>query len=168
MKVSSLIDLAVLVSALGSGLMAGFFFAFSVCVMKALGAVLPAQGIAAMQSINVTVINRWFLTPFFGMAVLCVLLIITALVRWREAGAAYVLAGGLLYFLGTFLVTMLFNVPRNNALAAVPATSTEGAALWVDYLVAWTKWNHVRTIAALASAASFTIALTRGHPNVIQ
>jgi uncharacterized membrane protein len=154
-------DLAVLVSALGCGLMAGFFFAFSICVMKALGVIPPAHGISAMQSINVAVINPWFLTPYFGMAVLSVVLIIAAVLRWHEPGAAYVVAGGLLYFLGTFLVTMLFNVPRNNALAAVAATSTEGAALWADYLIAWTKWNHVRTIAALAGAASFTIALAR-------
>ena len=161
MITSSLMDLAVLVSALGCGLMAGFFFAFSICVMKALGAIQPAHGISAMQSINVAVINPWFLTPFLGMAVLSVLLSIAAVLRWHEPGAGYVVAGGLFYFLGTFLVTMLFNVPRNNALAAVAATSTEGAALWADYLIAWTKWNHVRTIAALAGAASFTIALVR-------
>jgi uncharacterized membrane protein len=113
-----------------------FFFAFSICVTKALGAIQPAHGISAMQSINVDVINPWFLTPFFGMAAMCVLLIIAAFLRWHEPGAAYVLAGGLLYFLGTFLVTMLFNVPRDNALAAVAA---EGAALWADYLIVWTK-----------------------------
>ena len=161
MITSSLMDLAVLVSALGCGLMAGFFFAFSICVMKALGAIPLAHGISAMQSINVAVINPWFLTPYFGMAVLSVLLSIASVLRWHEPGAVYVVAGGLLYFLGTFLVTMLFNVPRNNALAAVAATSAEGAALWADYLIAWTKWNHLRTIAALAGAASFTIALAR-------
>jgi uncharacterized membrane protein len=161
MNMSSLMDLAMLVSALGCGLMAGFFFAFSICVMKAFGAIPSAHGISAMQSINVAVINPWFLTPYFGMAVLSVLLIIAAVLGWHEPGAAYVVAGGLFYFLGTFLVTMLFNVPRNNALAAVAATSTEGAALWAGYLIAWTKWNHVRTIAALAGAALFTIALAR-------
>ncbi len=161
MNTGSLMDLTVLVSALGCGLMAGFFFAFSVLVMKALGAIQPAHGISAMQSINVAVINPWFLTPFLGMAVLSVLLSIAAVLRWHEPGAAYVVAGGLFYFLGTFMVTILFNVPRNNALAAVEATSTGGAALWADFLIAWTKWNHVRTIAALAGAASFTIALAR-------
>ncbi len=127
MITSSLMDLAVLVSALGCGLMAGFFFAFSICVMKALGAIPPTHGISAMQSINVAVINPWFLTPFFGMAVLSVLLSITAVLRWHEPGAAYVVAGGLLYFLGTFLVTMLFNVPRNNALAGAGSFTI---ALW--------------------------------------
>ncbi len=57
---TSLIDLALLLSAVGCGLMAGFFFAFSICVMKALEALPPAQGIAAMQSINVAVINPCF------------------------------------------------------------------------------------------------------------
>jgi len=158
---NSLMDFAMLVSALGCGLMAGFFFAFSVCVMKALGAIAPAHGISAMQSINVVVINPWFLIPFFGTAVLSVLLSFAAVLGWHEPGAGYVVAGGLLYSLGTFLVTILFNVPRNNALAAVAATGTEGAALWADYLITWTKWNHVRTIAALASAVSFTLALAQ-------
>jgi uncharacterized membrane protein len=161
MSTVSLIHLALILSALGCGLMAGFFFAFSIGVMRALGALSPAQGVAAMQSINVAVINPWFLTPFVGMAVLSVLVSTAAVVRWHEPGAAYGVAGGLLYFLGTFLVTMLFNVPRNNALAAVAATSAEGAALWADYLTAWTKWNHVRTLAALAGAASCTIGRAR-------
>ena len=37
------------------------------------------------------------------------------------------LAGALLYFAGTFLVTMLFNVPLNDALAAVAPDSSDGA-----------------------------------------
>lgn len=65
-----------------------------------------------MQSINVAVINPWFLTPYFGMAVLCLFLIIAALLRWHEPGAAYVLAGGLLYFVGTFLVTTCLETTR--------------------------------------------------------
>jgi uncharacterized membrane protein len=158
---TGLTDVVLLASALGSGLMAGFFFAFSICVMRALGKLPSTQGIAAMQSINVAVLNPWFLSVFFGMAVLSVFLIIAAVTRWRESGAACVLAGGLLYLLGTFAVTMLFNVPRNNALAAVAATGKEGAALWSDYLAVWTRWNHVRTVAALAAAGAFTIALIR-------
>jgi len=141
--------------------MAGFFFAFSICVMRALGAIPPAHSISAMKSINVAVINPWFLTSFFGTAVLSVLLAVAAVLRWQEPGAAYVMAGGLLYFVGTFLVTILFNVPRNNALAPVEETSREGATLWADNLMTWTKWNHVRTVAALVAAMSFTLGLTQ-------
>ena len=127
-----------LISALGSGLMAGFFFAFSVSVMKALGRLPPAQGIAAMQSINVVVINPVFLIAFFGTAVSCVAVVISALRAWPGPGAAYLLAGGLLYLVGSFLVTIVFNVPRNDALEAVDPMSTDGAALWASYLTVWT------------------------------
>ena len=159
MKSFDLIDLVVLVTALGCALMAGLFFVFSVAVMKALGALPPAHGIAAMQSINVVIINRWFLTVFFGTSVACIIVIVAALLRWSAAGSGFAAAGGLLYLIGTLLVTMVFNVPRNNALARAPPTSTEGATLWTDYLVTWTAWNHVRTVAALAATACLVVSL---------
>jgi uncharacterized membrane protein len=150
-----MLTIALFLSAIGCGLIAGFFFAFSVCVMRSLAKLPPAQGVAAMQSINVAVINPWFLTPFLGLAVVNALLIVVSAFHWNEPNAIYVIAGGLLYVLGTFLVTMLFNVPLNNGLA----NSGDAAALWDDYLVVWTRWNHVRTTASLAAAASFTMAL---------
>src|SRR5262247_457100 len=100
------------ISALGCGLMAGVFFAFSSFVMNALARLPPAQGIAAMQSINIAVINLLFLAVFVGTAVACFLLAISTLLRWQSPGAVYLLAGCLLYLAGTFLVTMAFNVPR--------------------------------------------------------
>jgi uncharacterized membrane protein len=148
-----------LLSVLGSGLIAGAFFAFSTFVMGALGRLPAAHGIAAMQSINVVVINPWFLGVFIGTAAMCALLVAAALFTWHQSGAVLLLAGALLYFVGTFLVTMKFNVPLNNALAAVAPDSAEGAGLWSRYLVTWTNWNHVRTIAALAASAALTIAL---------
>ena len=147
-----------LVSALGCGLVGGAFFAFSTFVMNALARLPAAQGIAAMQLINVTVINPLCGAVFLGTAAACVLLAVSSLLRWREPGAAYILAGSLLYLAGVILVTGLFNVPRNNALAAIAPTSAEGASLWADYLSGWTAWNHV-TIASLAAAALLTIAL---------
>lgn len=159
MRAIGLLELLTLSSALGCGLAAGFFFAFSICVMKALGRLPPPQGIAAMQSINVVVINPWFLTAFFGTALACVLMIVSSLLRWDDQRASYWLVGGALYLVGTILVTMLFNVPRNNALAALEPSSSEAAMLWAAYLSTWTAWNHVRTIAALVAAALFTIAL---------
>jgi uncharacterized membrane protein len=146
-------------SALGCGLIAGAFFAFSSFVMKALAHLPPSQGIAAMQSINVKVINPWFLTPFLGTAAACLVLAVSSLRHWQRPHAVFLLAGSLAYFLGTFVVTMLFNVPRNNALAVADPKSTEAARLWANYLTTWTAWNHVRTVAALAAAGLLTWAL---------
>ena len=154
----NLLDFVTLASAIGSALIAGSFFAFSTFVMSALGKLPAPQGIAAMQSINIVVINPWFMTPFVGTAVLGVVAAVAALLRWNDPGAGYLLAGGVLYVVGTFLVTMVFNVPRNDALAKVTASSAEAAPLWIVYLSTWTAWNHVRTIAALAAMVLFTIA----------
>jgi uncharacterized membrane protein len=147
------------VTALGCGLVAGVFFAFSTFVMKALAQLPSAQGIAAMQSINVVVINPWFMAAFLGTALACTVLGVASLFMWHRPGAAYLLVGCLLYVIGSFVVTMLFNVPRNDALAAVDPASADGANLWAAYVTGWTAWNHVRTAAALAATALLTAAI---------
>jgi uncharacterized membrane protein len=148
-----------LCAALGCGLMAGLFFAFSVSVMKGLARLPSAQGIAAMQSINVAIINPVFLAVFFGTAAACVFVMIASLLQWHDPGAVYLLIGGALYLVGSLLVTIVFNVPKNKALASVAPAGPEGARLWAGYVASWTAWNHVRTAASLAAAASFSIAL---------
>jgi uncharacterized membrane protein len=148
-----------LFSALGCGLVAGVFFAFSTFVMNALARLQPKEGIAAMQSINITAINPLFMVALFGTAAACIFLAVSSALKWHQPGAAYLLVGSLLYLIGTVLVTIAFNVPLNDALAIAKPDSTEGANLWARYLTDWTFWNHVRTIAALAAAAAFTIAL---------
>lgn len=148
-----------LFASLGCGLVAGVFFAFSTFVMSALSRLQPAQGIATMQSINITVINPLFMTALFGTAATCLFLAIAALSKWHQPSSVYLLIGSLLYLVGTILVTIVFNVPLNDALAIVKPESPDGANLWAKYLTAWTFWNHIRTIAALGAAALFTIAL---------
>jgi len=153
-----IVNATLLLSALGAGLMGGLFFVFSVCIMTALGRLAPAGGIAAMQSINVTIQNGIFLSVFMGTALLCLALIVAWLLGWAPSGGMFLLAGSLLYLVGIIGVTMFINVPMNIALAAVSPDSSEGASLWKDYLVNWTMWNHVRTIAGIGATASLIIA----------
>src|SRR6476619_6828275 len=114
-----------LASALGCGLIAGVFFAFSVFIMKALAALPPASGIAAMQSINVVVLNPWFLGVLLGTAATSILLAVLAVVKWHQPAASYLLVAQLFYPLGRVLVTMLFNVPRKEALRTMSPPSLE-------------------------------------------
>jgi uncharacterized membrane protein len=86
-------------AALGCGLMAGIFFAFSNFVMRAFAKIAPAQGIAAMQAVNITVLNPLFLLAFMGTAALCVGDIALALV-YGSGNTVYLIAGGALYLLG--------------------------------------------------------------------
>jgi uncharacterized membrane protein len=154
-----MLDVLATLAAIGCALVAGIFFVFSTFVMKALGNLTPAHGVAAMQAINIAVINPWFMVAFFGTAAVCAVVMVGTLARWRAPGATCLLAGSLFYLVGAVLVTVQFNVPQNNVLAAVGPTSPEAATLWVSYLSTWTAWNHVRTLAALAASASFAIAL---------
>lgn len=148
-----------LLAALGCGLMAGIFFIFSNTVMSALARLQPPQGLAAMQAINRTILNPLFFVLFLGTAAACLLLAVSLLWRWPQPGAVYLLAGSLLYLVGAILVTIVFNVPMNEALDTVTPESVDAAARWASYLTHWTTWNHVRTVAALLAAVSFLVAL---------
>jgi uncharacterized membrane protein len=113
-----------------------------------------------MQAINSTVLNPVFLGIFAGTALLGGALVVRALTAWGRSGSLALAAGGALYALGTFVVTMAANVPRNDRLASLGnAASPEAAALWADYLASWTAWNHVRTAAALLAAAFFVVGV---------
>ena len=148
-----------LLAALGCGLIAGVFFAFSSFVMKALARLPASAGIAAMQSINIVVLRSLFMAIFLGTAAVCVLASIYSLFRLQELGVVYIFVGSVLYLVGSFLVTIVFNVPRNEALAKLVPTDSSSASSWSGYVASWTTWNHVRTLAALAAAASFSVAL---------
>lgn len=148
-------------AALGCGLMAGFFFSFSVLVMDSLAKQPAASGVATMQTINVVVFNPWFAGAFVGTPVVCVLAMIAALLHQGDPGSAYVLLGGACYLVGTLLVTALCNVPRNDALAELTSASPEAERYWPQYLAGWVPWNHVRTISALAASAALTFALIK-------
>jgi len=155
-----LLSMLTLAAALGSGLVAGVFFAFSSFVMNGLAGLPPAHGVAAMRSINVAAISRWFLSLFLGTAVACAWLAVSSLSRWHEPGAIYGLLGSVAYLVGAFVVTIAFNVPRNEALARQDAS--EAVQRWRRYVAEWTAWNHVRTLAAVVAAALLVLALFGG------
>jgi uncharacterized membrane protein len=150
-----------LAAALGCGIMAGVFFAFSTFVMRALARLPAPKGIAAMQSINVAVLNFWFLSVFLGTGAASLWLAIRAATHLREPAALPMLAGAALYLVGNLVVTFAFNVPRNDGLEAVDPESGDGASVWARYLAEWTMWNHIRTGTAFLAAAAFTLALVR-------
>ena len=137
---------------LGAAVMGGVFYAFSTGVMQALGRLPSPQGAAAMQSVNIAVINPHFLGLFLGTAALCLGLCVAAPFTWDESGSGWRLTGALLYLVGSFVVTGAANVPLNNALATVDPGSAVGETTWAGYLRTWTRWNHLRTAACIAAA----------------
>jgi uncharacterized membrane protein len=148
-----------LLHCVGAAAIGGVFFAFSVFVLRALADLPPASGIVAMQRINVVVLNRVFLGTFMGTAVLALVLAVVAIATWSLPRSALLLAAAALYFLGSFMVTVRFNVPRNNHLARLSVASPEAASYWPVYVREWGMWNHVRTVASLASCACAASAM---------
>jgi len=140
---------------------AGIFFAFSNFVMRALGRVQLSAGMAAMQAINITVVNPMFFLFFLGAAFLSLVLCVFALLRWQHPSAAWLLAGGVLYVVGSFVVTVAGNVPLNAALAQRDPSTPASGSFWAEYISRWLAWNHVRTVASLLAAAAFSMGLPR-------
>ncbi len=155
----TLLPVLTFLSALGAGLIAGLFFAFSSFVMAALARLPADQGVAAMQSINTAVLNPVFFAVFFGTGATSLIVAALALLQREDPGAVYRLVGALLYLLGPILVTMVRNVPLNQRLAGMAASSAEAAGFWPRYVREWTSWNHLRTLASLAALACFILAL---------
>lgn len=144
---------------LGSAVMAGLFFVFSNFAMSSFARIRPEAGISAMQSINVTILNPWFLALFLGTALGSLAVAVPALFQFGHPASAWVLAGAMFYVLGCFLVTGVFNVPLNNLLAAADPASTDGLEMWNRYLREWVPWNHVRTVATTLAGGAYLVAL---------
>ncbi|QRR05557.1 DUF1772 domain-containing protein [Burkholderia sp. MS455] len=142
-------------SAIGCGLMAGVYFAFSTFVMTSLGRIAPQAGAAAMNALNVDIVRSPFMPLFLGTTLMALALVVLALFDRDQPGAMAALAGGVLYVAGMFAVTMAVNVPLNDALAAADPATAQGAALWTRYVHDWTMWNHVRTVASAAACVFF-------------
>ncbi|MFG0283646.1 MAG: DUF1772 domain-containing protein [Phycisphaerales bacterium JB039] len=156
---AELLIIVALILTLACGAITGVFYAFSTIVMNGLGGIPRATGMAAMKAINNAVYTRLFLIPYLGAALLCALVLIIAPFAWRPLPAAFAFLGAAAYIGGTFVVTILCNVPLNNRLAEAKPDDSETAAFWDEYLQRWTMWNHVRAGAALAATAFFFLAI---------
>lgn len=142
-----------------SALTAGILLAFSSMVMRPLSTLPPSEGVRAMQAVNVAAV-RWPAILVFGPSLLLTVVVgIGSLTRLSEPSARWALTAAVIHVFGTFLLTAVYHVPRNNALAALPPASAEAASYWQTYLVEWTRMNHVRTLLAAVAAAGFCLAL---------
>ncbi|MDT0593726.1 DUF1772 domain-containing protein [Glaciecola petra] len=113
--------------------MIGLYFIFSNTIMHALSSV--DNGAEVMVIINKKILNPLFLGCFFlsGVGSLSLFFLSSGLTS----------AAGIVFFIGTVAVTVVFNVPLNDKLKDAQKTEIKG--VWKDYLSKWVVWNHVRT-----------------------
>lgn len=132
----------------------GVFLAFSDFIMRALSQTEGTGGVAAMRAINRAVFRWVFMALFLGMAAGSLLLILYAWMGLNGPAGLMILAAGLTYLVGCFAVTVVCNVPMNEALARMDLSAKDTAEYWSrTYLPRWTFWNTVRTLACAVAAA---------------
>jgi uncharacterized membrane protein len=139
--------------AVGTGLMAGLFLAFSTAVMPALERLPAHEGAAAMQHINRDIQNPWFVVAFLGSTIAAGAVAVSTVWTWDEGSPGLRLAGGALFVLGNFVVTVAYHIPRNDRL-------DRSAAYWSTFLDEWVPANHVRTVLAASGCILLVLSLT--------
>ncbi len=143
--------------AMATGLVAGVFLTFSDFVMKSLFAAEPAAGTEAMQIINRKVYRSIFMVLLIGMIPVSAAIAAYAYLFMDGPVATFLIIGGVLYFLGVFIVSMVGNIPMNRALEALPQGGYAAQAYWPDYVKGWVLWNHLRWITALGTSICYVI-----------
>lgn len=153
---SALANALAVASVVGSGVVTGILLIFSNTVMPSLAE--HSEGAATMVTINERILNPVFLLLFMGTAVACAALAVLTGLGYGEGGAL-TLAGCGLYIVGVFGVTAAFNVPMNDALAAIPEGSPEAAEYWQVYLHRWTRWNTIRSLLGIVATTLLAMAI---------
>lgn len=153
-SIVSLINIVSACGAVGSAIAGGVYANFSARVMPRLGSLPDAEAIETMQKFNRIAVQAPFTALFFGAAVASVWTVVHGFGKeGRAAGEWICAAGGVLYLAG-WVLTIVYNVPRNNLLDGVAAGTAEGARVWRMYLAEWTSANSVRAILSLLGAVA--------------
>lgn len=135
-------------SLLSVGAIFGFFYAWVCSTLWGLDRVDPKTAIVAMQAMNASVRNAVFFPAFFLTPVFLAVTALVAFLQGRRFSAGFFAAGAAFYFAGAFLVTVLVNVPMNEALAqvTVPVDEQTAGLIWTDYSGRWQFWNTLRAL----------------------
>jgi uncharacterized membrane protein len=147
----SITDVVLAAATTTVGLTAGVMFCYQIAVMPGLHELSDPEFISAFQQIDRKIVRPPFLLTFFGGGVL--LVAGTALEGSASGRFEVLVIASALYLIGVLVITMTGHVPRNAALARVPARATaeEAARARTTFEGSWNRLHVVRTLAAVAS-----------------
>lgn len=141
-----------ILSILLTGLVAGLFYGYDCSIIKGLGNLTDKEYLGAFQSINRAILNPYFFLSFIGSIIV---LLISCWLTFKSGNMPtfyFMLAATLVYLLGTFIVTMVANVPLNNQLDKLNLTAEPAEmirAFREKFETGWNKWHHIRTYASM-------------------
>jgi uncharacterized membrane protein len=153
---------AVLIAAtLTTGLMAGVFGIYSNAIMPGLGRTDDRTFVAAFQSVDRAIINPAFMATFLGALALTALAALLHIIGEGRTLLPWIVAALVLYLLA-FVITIRFNVPRNNEIKAAGdvdnMTDLHGVRERFNE-ARWVRWNHVRAFASILAFGLLSWAL---------
>lgn len=161
-------DIILLVTTVTSALIAGLFYAYSCSVNLGLGKLPDVEYIKAMQSINREIQNPIFFVCFFGAFILIPL---SAYLNYNQQPSIQfwlLVIATFTYAVGVFGVTVVGNVPLNEALEnfnIINATQDAIQNQRALFEVRWNAFNTIRTISSLLTIIFLIIACMNNVPD---
>ncbi|MDF1608484.1 DUF1772 domain-containing protein [Hoeflea sp. YIM 152468] len=147
-------------SVIAYAVIGGVFLAFSDFLMRSFNRVTGQGGIESMQILNVEIMRSVFMVLFIGLVPVSLVIIVYAALFGEGTPRLLLMLAGALYLVGVFAVTAAGNVPLNNHLAALAASSSEAQDFWTKrYMTRWVSLNTLRTIACLLASGMTLAAL---------
>ncbi len=149
-------EVALTLTVVTTGLSAGLLCAFGYSVLPGLNRADPQVAVAAMQRMNVAIVNPLFLVIFFGGLVFGAL---SVWAYWDDGLRWWILAAVILTAAG-IAITMTINVPANDRLAAAgEVTAATAPQVWSDFVTVWVGWNIVRAVVTASSLVALVTGL---------
>lgn len=156
------IDRIILVAATTTtAMLVGLFYGWSVSVIPGLARLSNSEYLAAMQSMNRAILNPLFFITFMGSVILLPLCAYLNYTQPTSPRFWLIAVAAILYIVGTFGITMIANVPLNEALDKfnLVTASEEAKALKREiFEPRWNKLHHIRTVIGFIATVLMIIA----------
>ncbi len=156
MKLSLLL---LLLAVLSTGFMAGIFFTWTNAVTPGIGKLNSLEYLKALQAMNRVILNPLFYIAFLAPIAMLLLSIAFNYVTAPPNIFRLILSAGILYFIGTFLVTILGNIPLNNILDQSHLEILSPDVLDELRIQIEQPWNQLNLYRTWSSFSSFILLL---------
>ena len=137
--------------------MSGFFYDCSISVTLGLAKINDVSYLQAFHSMNRAILNPLFFVVFFGLVILMLVLSYLSFQTSINNQFWYVILATILYFVGVMGVTIIGNVPLNNALEALQIESMTPEQMDEFRKGFESKWNRLNIIRTISSTLAFLL-----------
>ena len=162
----TIIQSAVILTALLCTLVAGFLFAFAVVAMPGLKTLDDSNFIRAFQAMDRVIQNNQplFTLVWVGSIVTVIGSTILAMGQLESADSLLMVMAAVAYLVGVQLPTFVVNIPLNNKLHLVDVDNlapSEQKEAREAFESRWNRWNWIRAVFACIASLLLLVSLTR-------